>query len=54
MLRRHHCIINYQKMKSNVSCSLRGPVVLWESIGGGRLQYAETNEGEDESSQFTE
>ena len=29
----------YQKMRSNMPCSLMGPVILWESIGGGKLLY---------------
>ncbi|KAK4831831.1 hypothetical protein QYF61_019589, partial [Mycteria americana] len=39
MLKRPRRIRNYQKMRSNMPCSLMDPVVLWESIGGGRLLY---------------
>lgn len=37
MLKTTCCIINYQTMRGNMPCSLIGPVVLWESMGGKRL-----------------
>lgn len=34
-----HSIPIYQKMRSNMSCLLMGPVILWETIRGERLMY---------------
>jgi len=37
MLKRPHCIINYQQMRSSMNCSLMGLFALHEIIEGGRL-----------------
>ncbi|GAB0206372.1 hypothetical protein GRJ2_003102800 [Grus japonensis] len=44
MLKKPHRIINCQKMRSNMPCSLMGPVALWENIRGGRLVLKNTTQ----------
>lgn len=55
MLKRFHYIINCQKMRRNMPCSLMSPVVTWEGIRGGRLSFgALLSEWKSELSQFAE
>lgn len=59
MLKRHHCVINCQKMRNNMPCAWMDPVVLWEKIRGerllyGALQVTETAEGQGELKKFVE
>ncbi|GAB0175576.1 hypothetical protein GRJ2_000022800 [Grus japonensis] len=39
MLKTPLCTINCGKLRSNMTCLPMDPVILWESIGGGRLLY---------------
>lgn len=46
MLKRPHCIINYQRMRRNTNmlCSLICPLMLWESVKSGKLLYGLLND----------